>query len=323
MEPSPRPDRTVRKLYRALAARCRGKTVLLGAAGPGLAAAIRKRGLEVAERELPATRGLPPGSFGSVVLAGVLESLPEEACPQVLETAWSLLRPGGRLIVSVPNEGCARKASGDPGARAYDRRTLKRLLRPLRRPRLATDQPFRWLVMYSDKPRASRSPVNRTRIDRYRETARLCRGRTIELGCGEGQLSAMIAGRGLEVMGVDLSGEKIRRARAEHPGITFLESDIRTLNLPDGDFDTVVIAEVLEHVGEEAGAEILDRARRLLKPQGRLILSVPNEDCVPHPHHVRQFDRKSLKRLLLPLGRPRMVTAQPYKWLLSYVDRTG
>ena len=131
----------------------------------------------------------------------------------------------------------------------------------------------------------------------------------------------MIAARGLEVVGVDLSGEKIRRARAEHPDITFLESDIRALSLPDASYDTVVIAEVLEHVGEEAGAGILERARRLLGPRGRLILSVPNEDCVPHPHHVRQFDRKSLKRLLLPLGKPRLVTAQPYKWLLGYVDR--
>src|SRR5262245_53040581 len=145
MDPALRPNRAVRRLWKSLAARCRGKTAVVGAEGSGLTAAIRRRGLEPVEGPLADS---PPESFGTVVLAGVLEGLPEEEVGEVLAQAWALLRPGGRLIVSVPNEGCARKNGG----REFDRKSLKRLLRPLRRPRLATDQPFRFLVMYSDKP---------------------------------------------------------------------------------------------------------------------------------------------------------------------------
>jgi 2-polyprenyl-3-methyl-5-hydroxy-6-metoxy-1,4-benzoquinol methylase len=131
----------------------------------------------------------------------------------------------------------------------------------------------------------------------------------------------MIRDRQLEVVGVDISGSKIARARELYPEILFIQSDVRDLALTEESFDSVVLAETLEHVPEEVGAQILSKAWSLLKPGGRLIVSVPNEDCIPHPNHVRQFDRSSLKRLLQPLGRPRLVTDQPYKWLLMYVDR--
>jgi 2-polyprenyl-3-methyl-5-hydroxy-6-metoxy-1,4-benzoquinol methylase len=223
-------------------------------------------------------------------------------------------------VVTVPNEGCAHCLEQ---VREFDRRKLAKLLKGYGKPRLATDQPFRWITMYVEKPRGRRARRNRTRIDRWRVTARLCRGRVIELGCNEGDLSGRIAERGLEVTGVDLSEEKIRRAREKHPEIPFLASDIRRLALSPGSFDTVVLAEVLEHVHAAEGDEMLAVAWNLLKPGGRLIVSVPNEDCIPHPHHVRRFDRRSLKRLLAPFGRPRLMLEQPYKWLLMVVRKAA
>jgi ubiquinone/menaquinone biosynthesis C-methylase UbiE len=120
---------------------------------------------------------------------------------------------------------------------------------------------------------------------------------------------------------VDISRDKISRARAAFPDLEFIECDIARLSLPDASFDTAVLAEVLEHVDEALGAVFLARAWRLLRPHGRLIVSVPNEDCIPHRNHVRVFDRRSLRALLRPLGRPKLVTDQPYKWLLMYVDK--
>jgi hypothetical protein len=42
---------------------------------------------------------------------------------------------------------------------------------------------------------------------------------------------------------------------------------------------------------------------------------------VPHPNHVREFDRAELVGLLERFGPPRLVTEQPYRYLLMYVDR--
>ena len=118
-----------------------------------------------------------------------------------------------------------------------------------------------------------------------------------------------------------MSEEKIRRARKEHPGIPFMACDILGLSLPPESFDTVVLAEVLEHVPEKDGDAMLDKAWSLLRAGGRLIVSVPNEDCVPHPHHVRLFDRRSLRKLLASFGKPRLIADQPYKWLLMIVRK--
>src|SRR5262249_6586501 len=143
----------------------------------------------------------------------------------------------------------------------------------------------------------------------------------IELGCGEGDLTRLIRDRGLVVTGVDINDEKIRRARELYPDIPFLLEDIRNLELPAEEFDTVVLAEVLEHVNDDVGAEILARAWSLLKRGGRLIVSVPNENCVPHPNHVRQFDVQGLRNLLKALGKPTIVADQPFKWLMMYVEK--
>ena len=68
---------------------------------------------------------------------------------------------------------------------------------------------------------------------------------------------------------------------------------------------------------------MLVKAWKLLAPGGRLIVSVPNQDCVPHPNHVREFDRRSLKKVLGRWGRPRLITDQPYKWLMMTVEKTS
>lgn len=311
--------RAVRALAAALARRCRGRTLLYGQ-DPEFGALLRAHHPDV-EVAGPLDTSAPASArslVGTVVLSGVLEGQEDEEARRRLAEAWALVAPGGRLLIAVPNPESETDSKGE---RAFDRGSLTRLLRELGKPRLATDQPYRWLTMYVSKPQEARPRENRTRRDRYRVTARLCKGRVIELGCGEGHLARAIADRGNEVVGVDISGEKISRARAAYPDLGFFECDIALLSLPNASFDTAVLAEVLEHVDDEVGATFLATAWRLLRPGGRLIVSVPNEDCIPHRNHVRVFDRRSLRALLKPLGRARLVGDQPYKWLMMYVDK--
>lgn len=325
-------ERAKSEHLRATAARCRGATLVLDGMGDGLLSqSVQDRGLEVtsvdlsrgSSFELGVARSTLPGAangaarFGTAVVAGVVEHLSDAAAASFLYDVWESLRPGGRLIVTVPNADAAR---GKAEVGGYGRRSLKRLLRRLEEPRLATDQPFRWLTMYVEKP-GRRPRLNRTRQARYRVTAKLCRGRTIDLGCGEGHLTRMISERGLDVLGVDISKEKIERAHQFYPELEFVLCDIARLELAEASFDTAVIAEVLEHVPEAQGQEMLDKAWRLLREGGRLIVSVPNQDCIPHPHHVREFDRRELKAMLRAYGRPRLVTDQPFKWLMMYVEK--
>lgn len=307
-------SRTKQEHLRATARRCRGRTLVVSREGDAFATALRRAEAdpEVVDRPAP----LPEGPFRTVLIAGMLEFLDEATGNRLLETALGRLEDGGRLVVSVPNE----KSITDPGQkRWFSRKTLRRTLRPLGKVDVATDQPYRWLTMTVWTTVAGKS-IDRVKRNRFRATSRLCRGKVLELGCGEGHLTRAIRDRGCEVLGVDLSRDRLARARRFYPDLNFVRADILEFET-DVRYDTAVLAEVLEHVDEPTGEAMLQKAWSLLAPGGRLVVSVPNEDLVPHPNHVREFTRKSLKKLLSRWGRPKLVTHQPFKWLMMIVEK--
>ena len=239
--------------------------------------------------------------------------------PATLERVWPQLPERGRLLVAVPNEDAFDPRNRD----ALGEGDLRRLLERYGRPLLVTEQPFTWLFMHVEKKKPSAAGrVPRSRVERFEAMAALCWGTVAELGCGAGELAAAIHARGHAVVGVDMNGPKIERARRSFPGVEFIEADICQPGLLEGRiFDTVMLAEVLEHVPEAIGNAMLDVAQRLLRPGGRIIVSVPNRNCIPHRNHIRIFDRKTLEAMLRPFGQPHVVAEQPYKWLLLYADR--
>jgi len=77
--------------------------------------------------------------------------------------------------------------------------------------------------------------------------------KVLEVGCGEGILSVMIAKKGNQVIGCDISrpnlGVAKERAKRENlKNIEFLECDACNLPFPDNSFDLVIADNVLEHL---------------------------------------------------------------------------
>lgn len=100
----------------------------------------------------------------------------------------------------------------------------------------------------------------------------LAPGSALDLGCGNGRLLVALADRGSRLAGVDAYADSLERARARAPGATLLQADVANVPLETGTFDLVTALDVLEHV---APAAFLGEARRLLAPNGHLLLSVP------------------------------------------------
>ncbi|MBI4032701.1 class I SAM-dependent methyltransferase [Candidatus Berkelbacteria bacterium] len=104
--------------------------------------------------------------------------------------------------------------------------------------------------------------------------------RIIELGCGPGWLSLILAQLGYDVRGYDLSPEMIAvakdRARALSPGPQFAVHDMDSpLALPAGEHaDVVIIYDALHHCAEDR--PVLTNAYASLRPHGILILAEPN-----------------------------------------------
>jgi SAM-dependent methyltransferase len=99
-------------------------------------------------------------------------------------------------------------------------------------------------------------------------------GRVLDLGCAFGFSTLLLARKGYETVGVDNALRYIIRARRRHPAGTYLLSSAETLPLEDNSFESVLFLDVLEHVSDQQ--VVMREIRRVLKPGGTLILSVPH-----------------------------------------------
>jgi 2-polyprenyl-6-hydroxyphenyl methylase/3-demethylubiquinone-9 3-methyltransferase len=132
--------------------------------------------------------------------------------------------------------------------------------------------------------------------------------RVLDLGCGAGRFVRALAEAGADPVGVEIAEAALERARRNAPG-----ADLRLLE-PGGELplehrsvDVVWCSEVLEHVADVAG--LLVEVRRVLRPGGRLLATVPFHGRAqaalialtrfeahfdPLGQHLRFFTRRSL-----------------------------
>jgi 2-polyprenyl-3-methyl-5-hydroxy-6-metoxy-1,4-benzoquinol methylase len=140
----------------------------------------------------------------------------------------------------------------------------------------------------------------------------------LDVGCGEGVFASELLRAGTRVVGIDVAAEPLRRARERDPALDLrLVEEGEPWPLPDGGFDAVWAGETIEHVADTGGW--LSQVRRVLRPQGRLLLSTPNQgrvrrlaaalsgraferDFDPLSEHLRFYTRTSLSRLLESCG---------------------
>jgi SAM-dependent methyltransferase len=140
------------------------------------------------------------------------------------------------------------------------------------------------------------------------------RGRALDIGCGDGALTAQLDAE--ELVAADVSEVALSRARGRLPGARLvpLEPD-GPLPFADSEFDIVLCAETLEHVRDVQ--LLLSEARRVLRPGGELAITTPaharatgllvllrgfEHSFDPLSPHVRFFTARSLRRLLEELG---------------------
>jgi SAM-dependent methyltransferase len=134
----------------------------------------------------------------------------------------------------------------------------------------------------------------------------------LDLGCGAGRFVAALQRAGADAVGVEIAQAALDRAARNAPGadLRLLEAD-GSLPLEHGSVDLVWCSEVLEHVADTD--HVLLEVRRVLKPGGRLLATVPFHGRVkgalialarfeahfdPRGDHVRFYTRRSLSAVL-------------------------
>jgi len=127
----------------------------------------------------------------------------------------------------------------------------------------------------------------------------------LDVACGEGYGSAMLAAHAARVIGVDVSEQAVAHARGRYiglPNVEFRVGEATRLDLPSGHVDVVVSFETIEHL--EAHDQMLAEIVRVLKPRGLLILSSPDkrtysdEAGYQNEFHVKELYRDELTALL-------------------------
>ena len=140
----------------------------------------------------------------------------------------------------------------------------------------------------------------------------------LDVGCGEGVLSIYLARRGHKVTAIDNGEASLKSAlaltRKYSSPVNFQLGLAEKLNFSNDAFDLVIYEEVLEHLKEPLAA--LQEARRVLRPKGKIIFSVPNfkslrarmfkilglEGRLLCPDHKQNFNLRSITDLVNRAG---------------------
>jgi ubiquinone/menaquinone biosynthesis C-methylase UbiE len=140
---------------------------------------------------------------------------------------------------------------------------------------------------------------------RYAFAQNLCQDKIVlDVACGEGYGSSLLAKKAQSVIGVDISEEAVAHAKNRYASkvLEFIPGSCDDLPFADDSFDVAVSYETIEHI--ETQEEFLTELVRVLKPDGILILSSPNKHLYSDAHdhhnefHVKELYRDELKALL-------------------------
>ena len=133
----------------------------------------------------------------------------------------------------------------------------------------------------------------------------------LDVGCGSATLLGLLKRYGFRVRGVDFSSEASKIAKSEN-GVDVTVGSLEDARFPDQSFDVVTLFHVMEHVTNPR--RVLSEVARVLKPNGVVILQVPNIESwqfkifgarwygLDIPRHVIDYSKNSMFKLLAESG---------------------
>lgn len=99
-------------------------------------------------------------------------------------------------------------------------------------------------------------------------------GRALDVGCGKGEVSLLLAQAGFQCTGIDMKERLVRHLQQRHPSVTWRHAMTNELESESERFDVITLYHVLEHMTDPV--ECLRKIRRLAQPGALIVVEVPN-----------------------------------------------
>lgn len=130
----------------------------------------------------------------------------------------------------------------------------------------------------------------------YHEAAKRISGDVLEIGTGSGYGIEVIAPHARRYVTIDKYLFEQQEALPDN--VEFRQATVPPLPYPDESFDCVISFQVIEHIAKDF--EFVKEIHRVLRPNGRLILTTPNApmSLTRNPWHVREYRVEELQNLL-------------------------
>ncbi|NWF34645.1 glycosyltransferase [Stenotrophomonas sp. SAM-B] len=148
--------------------------------------------------------------------------------------------------------------------------------------------------------------IRQEHLHRYAWCLPLVEGKDVlDVASGEGYGSAMLASKARSVRGVDISHDAVNHAAERYASLDnlqYLQGSAAAIPLADDSVDVVVSFETIEHLLEQD--EMMAEIRRVLRPDGILIMSSPNKEVYSdqagyhNDYHVKELYLNEFQALL-------------------------
>ncbi|WP_025847912.1 glycosyltransferase [Paenibacillus ehimensis] len=144
-------------------------------------------------------------------------------------------------------------------------------------------------------------------LQRYFAITELVKDKVVlDAASGEGYGSFILSEYAKNIVGVDISAEAIVHAQLTYAksNVTFVQGSIEQLPAADHSVDVVVSFETIEHVDESIQHRFLKEIKRVLKPEGILVMSTPDKYVYSdranyrNSFHLREFYKEEFYSFL-------------------------
>jgi SAM-dependent methyltransferase len=141
-------------------------------------------------------------------------------------------------------------------------------------------------------------PLDRELLDRFaKQTSG--KGDVCDMGCGPGHVARYLRDAGASVFGLDLSPGMLEQARKLNPDIPFRQGNMMSLDIPDGSLAGVAAFYAIVNIPRRSLPVIFGEIRRVLQPEGLLLLAFHSGDEVLHEDEL-WGQKISMEFLLFP-----------------------